>query len=64
MQPRADGDTSTEDANLAKYFKNPQLGDLDEPATILDRHGHIMVWYLPQIFSMYRVVRVLSISFN
>ena len=56
--PSPDGDTATEDARLAKYFENPQLGDFDEPATILDRHGRIMVWYLPFIFSMYRVVRV------
>jgi hypothetical protein len=57
----ADGNTTAEDARLAKYFENPQLGNLNEPATILDCHGHIMVWYLPYIFSMYRVVRV-SIS--
>jgi hypothetical protein len=60
-RPSPDGDTAAEDARLAKYFENPQLGDFDEPATILDRHGCIMVWYLPFIFSMYRVVRV-SIS--
>ena len=54
--PSADGDTSVEDAILAKYFKNPQIGDIDMPATILDRHGRIMVWYLPHLFCMRRMV--------
>lgn len=51
-----DGDVSIEDASLAKYFNNPELGDLELPATILDRFGRIIVWYLPSIFSLHRVV--------
>lgn len=57
-RPRADGKTPLEDAKLAKFFENPQLGDLVIPATILDRHGCIILWYLPYIFSPRRVVRV------
>jgi hypothetical protein len=59
-RPNVDGitDTSVEDARLAKYFKNPQFGDLDMPAVILDCHGRIMLWYLPRILSPYRVVRM------
>ena len=56
MRPHGDGDTSIEDAILEKYFKNPQFGDIDMPATMLDRHGRIMVWYLPRIFSVHRMV--------
>jgi len=58
---RLDGDVSIEDASLAKYFKNPELGDFTLPATILDRHGRILVWYLPHIFSSCRVVRMSAI---
>ncbi|KIM71853.1 hypothetical protein PILCRDRAFT_16668 [Piloderma croceum F 1598] len=54
--PRANGETSIEDAILEKYFKNPQFGDIDIPATMLDQHGRIMVWYLPRIFSVYRMI--------
>jgi hypothetical protein len=57
-RPRTDWDHSAEDERLAKFFVNPNFGDMDEPATILDRHGHIMVWYLPHIFAPYRVVRI------
>ena len=53
---KVDGDVSIEDASLAKYFNNPELGDLELPAVILDRFGCIMVWYLPSIFSANRVV--------
>ena len=56
VHPRADGDNSTEDTRLAKFFTNPHFGDVDEPSTILDWHGRIMVWYLPGIFSPHRVV--------
>lgn len=48
--PRSDGKPALEDLNLAKYFRNPKLGDLDEPGTIVDKFGRIMVWYLPGIF--------------
>jgi len=57
-RPRANGDSSVEDTRLAKFFVNPQFGDMDEPSTILDRHGRIMVWYLPHIFAPCRVVGI------
>jgi hypothetical protein len=49
-RPRPDGEPALEDLNLAKYFTNPELGDLDEPSTIVDKFGRIIVWYLPGIF--------------
>lgn len=61
-RPRADGDTSAEDIRLAKYYKNPELGEFEEPATVLDRDGHIMLWHLPRIYSLYRVVHLFSSS--
>ena len=55
-RPRADGDNSAEDVRLAKYFNNPEIGELNEPATVLDRHGHIMLWHLPHVTSPRRAV--------
>lgn len=52
-----DGKSALDDLKLAKHFKNPELGHLDEPATILDRYGRIMVWHLPGIFVSSRIVR-------
>jgi hypothetical protein len=60
---RFDGDNSTEDARLAKFFVNPNFGDMDEPCTILDRYGRIITWYLPHIFALRHVVCIYTISF-
>jgi hypothetical protein len=57
-RPRTCGEHSAEDVRLAKFFVNPNFGDMDEPSAILDQHGHIMVWYLPHIFAPYRFVSI------
>ena len=62
-RPCIDGDNFAEDARLAKFFVNPNFGDVDEPCTMLDRHGRIMVWYLPHIFVSGRVVSTTIILF-
>lgn len=49
-RPRPDGEPALEDVNLAKYFTTSELGDLDEPSTIVDKFGQIIVWYLPGMF--------------
>jgi hypothetical protein len=49
-RPRDDGQPAAEDLNLEKYCGNPELGDLDELATLIDKFGRIVVWYLPGIF--------------
>jgi hypothetical protein len=41
---------------LKKYFDLPQLSFLHEPSTIVDGHGRILVWHLPDILSVQRVV--------
>ncbi|KAI6115546.1 hypothetical protein EV401DRAFT_1889521 [Pisolithus croceorrhizus] len=38
-----------------KYFPYPQWGFISDPATILDVHGRVVVWYLPGIMSPARV---------
>jgi len=52
--PSKDPELAT--AKLAKYFKLTDLGRLDEPCTVLDRNGRIMVWYLPNLLYPSRVV--------
>ena len=54
--PQENGKPAVEDLNLDKFFRNSELGDLKEPATIVDRFGHIMVWYLPEIFYPFLIV--------
>ena len=41
---------------LAQYFKVRAQGHKDSPCTVLDRHGRIIVWYLPDIIHPLRVV--------
>lgn len=55
------GETSASNASLEKYFINPKLGTLREPAIIVDLHGHIMLWLLPGILSG-RLVCLLLLS--
>ena len=62
-RPHQDGQPSVEDTNLLKYFRNPELGDLDDPATIIDRFGRIMVWHLPDIFLRPLIVSSTHLSF-
>jgi hypothetical protein len=45
------GETSASNASLEKFFPNPELGIIREPAVILDRHGRILIWVLPRILS-------------
>ncbi|KAG2738073.1 hypothetical protein P692DRAFT_20638160, partial [Suillus brevipes Sb2] len=42
---------------LAKYFAAPSFGHLTEPTTLVDKHGRILTWYLPEILTADRVVR-------
>lgn len=55
-RPREDGTPAVEDENLRKHFVNPELGLLNEPATILDEHDRIMAWHLPDILHPSMVV--------
>jgi hypothetical protein len=44
-------------ARLSKYFELPQnFGHQHEPAVVLDKHGRIVIWYLPNILSEWRLV--------
>ncbi|KAI5985317.1 hypothetical protein EDC04DRAFT_2615419 [Pisolithus marmoratus] len=38
-----------------KYFPHPQWGHISDPATVLDVHGRVLVWYLPGMIPPARV---------
>ncbi|KAG1764090.1 hypothetical protein EV702DRAFT_1051462 [Suillus placidus] len=40
---------------LAKYFTTPSFGHITEPTTLVDKHGRILTWYLPEILMADRV---------
>ncbi|KAI5989847.1 hypothetical protein EDC04DRAFT_2912098 [Pisolithus marmoratus] len=42
-------------ADKTKYFQFPQWGHISKPATVLDVHGRVLVWYLPGIMPPQRV---------
>ncbi|KAI6000232.1 hypothetical protein EDC04DRAFT_2908881 [Pisolithus marmoratus] len=42
-------------ADKTKYFPYPQWGHISDPATVLDVHGRVLVWYLPGIIPPARV---------
>ena len=46
-----------EDDELDKFFPRMDVGDVNDPAVILDCWGRIMAWQLPDIISAGRVVR-------
>jgi hypothetical protein len=54
---RSRGGVSTnQDERLAKFFPPMSLGEITEPATIVDMYGLILAWHLPDIISDGRVV--------
>jgi hypothetical protein len=59
--PREDGESAHDDINITKYFKKSHFGDLDEPATIVDREGRIFCWHLPDILIFARVVTIFAL---
>ena len=40
---------STRPCQLEKFYEKARLGVIDKPATIVDKHGKILQWYLPHI---------------
>jgi hypothetical protein len=43
-------------SRLAKYFEEQNLGEREDPCSIMDKHGRILVWHLPDILAHDRVV--------
>jgi hypothetical protein len=46
-----------DDANLRKFFPPVDVGEVNDPAVIVDAWGRILAWHLPDIISTGRVVR-------
>jgi hypothetical protein len=40
-----------------KYFADVPLGFIAKPTTVVDIHGKILMWYLPDLLLPHRVVR-------
>ncbi|KAG1747785.1 uncharacterized protein EDB91DRAFT_1245272 [Suillus paluster] len=53
--PNRDGSATSELERLKKYFSEAVLSKISTPATIVDRHGRILMVYLPNILSPARL---------
>ena len=61
VMPECNSDHDLEmDPALLKFFPQTDPKHISDPAVIIDRHGVIMVWYLPGIISLPRTVRNLT----
>lgn len=45
--------------HLSKFFSPTKLGVIEYPATVVDEHGRVILWYLPDIVTPFRVVSAL-----
>jgi hypothetical protein len=52
--------TDKADDTLKKYFDQPDSMEFSEPCTFIDMHGVIMVWYLPGVLGLGRIVQAIS----
>lgn len=43
-------------SRLAGYFQEMNIGERKDPCTIVERHGRILVWHLPDILTRDRLV--------
>ncbi|KZP34556.1 hypothetical protein FIBSPDRAFT_942667 [Athelia psychrophila] len=43
------------DDRINKFFLPTVLGIMDCPSTVVDEHGRVIVWYLPDILAPFRV---------
>lgn len=41
---------------LSKFFTPTALGVVEMPSTVVDQHGRIILWHLPDIIAPHRVV--------
>jgi hypothetical protein len=41
---------------LAGYFQKQNLGERKDPCTLVDRHGRILLWHMPNILTRDRLV--------
>lgn len=41
---------------LSKFFSPTMFGVIDYPSTVVDVHGRVILWYLPDIVAPFRIV--------
>ena len=51
---------SKELEHLSKFYIPENGGEHKEPMVVVDCHGQILLWYLPEVLSTARLVRVNS----
>jgi hypothetical protein len=57
-QPKTDEAVDASLDDLRKYFNLTEFGSQNEPCTVVDRHGRIIVWHLPDIIWQPRLVSI------
>ncbi|KAG2335325.1 hypothetical protein BDR05DRAFT_1006942 [Suillus weaverae] len=60
--PNRDGSATAEPERLKKFFPEAVLGKISVPTTVVDRHGKIIVVYLPNILTSSRLEHVNNIT--
>jgi len=55
-----DDQVTKELEHLSKFYKPENGGRHKEPMAVVDCHGQILLWYLPEVLSTARLVRVNS----
>ncbi|KAG1771914.1 hypothetical protein EV702DRAFT_1201789 [Suillus placidus] len=60
--PNLDGSPTAQMERLKKFFPEAKLGKISVPTTIVDRHGKILVVYLPNILTPSRLEHVNHIT--
>ena len=63
-RPSSDKQLAESLAKTQNYFPPGDWGHLDMPATIVDKHGHIMAWHLDGLLGEQRIVCNLFFWFN
>jgi len=59
-QVKHDDQVTKELERLSKFYKPENGGLHKEPMAVVDCHGWILLWYLPEVLSTARLVRVNS----
>lgn len=64
IKVQQDGEQSSSDFSLSKYFEEAKFGDIIHPAVIIDRLGRIITWHLPGALAVSRVVILFLLFFS
>lgn len=51
LGPGDRGRSTKKNNTMANAYPNPNIGEVKEPATIVDRDGRLVGWYLPGLLS-------------